>query len=88
VSSHHSSADLVLVLLLVDGSSIQLELKIFIVIVFYVLNVLDVSEAEVVYLVREVNSVARLVDALNGFRVVMAADVEVAWHLVDEHEAR
>lgn len=55
--------------------------------ILYVINVAQITKAQMVYLVREVQSMTSQVQVLKHLRVVMPADVEIAGHLVYEDVA-
>ena len=70
-----------------DVSAVKLELKLLVETVFNVLDVRNIAERKVVYLVREIKFVTLKEQLLNGFWVMMATDVEVTWNFIDEDES-
>lgn len=68
-------------------SSIKLEVEFLTEVLLDVFDVSEITEAEVVDLVRKIQTMTLHIQSLHNFRVVVTGDVEVAWHLVNEYEA-
>lgn len=69
-----------------DITTIEFKVELFAEVLLNVLDVAEVSEAQVVNLVSEVKSVSLHVKSLNHFRIMVTTDMEIAWNFVNEDE--
>ena len=86
-AEHASSSILAYKIALGNIPAIELKLELLVEVLFNVFNVIEVSKGQVVDLVREVKLVSLEKQLLDSLRVMMSANMEVSWHLVDEHKS-
>lgn len=72
-------------LVLLNIPAVELKLKLLVEAILNGFDIFQVTETQMVDFVTEVQMNASHEEHLNGFRVVVHADMEVSWNFVDEH---